>query len=465
MDRNLSASAVSGELGAFAARLGWQDIPPEVRTRARHLILDAVGCALASRRFAFSSESLRAISQLAGPGESVVIGQRLRLPLRDAVIANGILAHGLDYDDTHSEGIVHLTVSVFPTVLGVSSQANLSIREMLPAYILGVEAGARLGAVAKGAFHQVGFHPTGVVGAFACALAAGKLYGLDAAQLAQAQGIALSVASGSLEFLEDGSWTKRLHPGWAGAGGITAAALARGGFKAPRAAYEGRFGLFASYLGARGADCDLSRATAELGRTWETMHVALKPFPACHFAHAFADAAIALHNQLPEKEKIERITAFVPAEIVQTVCEPAAAKRRPTSDYDAKFSLPYIIAASLTRGRFGLAELEEGALKDESILSLAGKVDYAIDPHTTFPRHYGGEVIVRLRDGRELRRREAVNRGSADRQLSNADIEEKFMSNATYGLSQERGAAIREAVINMHEDASARELAEALGER
>ena len=465
MDRNLSASAISGELGAFAAALRWEDIPREVRARARHLILDAVGCALAARRFDFSSTALQGISQLAGEGHSVVIGQKLRLPLRDAVLANGILAHGLDYDDTHSEGIVHLTVSAFPTVLAVSSDQNLKVKDLLAAYIVALECGARLGAVARGAFHQVGFHPTGVIGAFACALAAGRLYGLDAAQLAQAQGVALSVASGSLEFLEDGAWTKRMHPGWAGVGGIVAAALARRGFKAPRAAYEGRFGLYAAYLGPRAADCDLSRATAQLGEVWETMNVALKPFPACHFAHAFADAAIGLHNKVPDLQQIDRVIALVPAEIVKTVCEPAAAKRRPANDYDAKFSLPYIVAASLVRGRFGLAELEDSALKDPRILQLASKVEYAIDPDSTFPRHYGGEVVVRTRDGRELRQREAVNRGAADRPLSNADIVDKFMSNGTYGASQEFSCEIRDAILGMDESAPARALAQALGER
>jgi 2-methylcitrate dehydratase PrpD len=465
MDRNLSASAVSEQLGAFAAALRWEDIPVGVRIRARHLILDAVGCALAARRFAFATIALQGIEELAGAGDSVVIGQKLRLPLRDAVLANGILTHGLDYDDTHSEGIVHLTVSAFPTVLAVSSDQNLKVKDFLTAYVIGVEAGARLGAVARGAFHQVGFHPTGVIGAFACALAAGRLYGLDAGQLAQAQGVALSMASGSLEFLEDGAWTKRLHPGWAGVGGIVAAALARRAFKAPRAPYEGRFGLYASYLGPRAAECDLSRAAAKLGEVWETLNVALKPFPACHFAHAFADAAIALHEKISEPGNIERVTALVPAEIVQTVCEPAAAKRRPVSDYDAKFSLPYIIAASLVRGHFTLMELEDSSLKDLHILRLAAKVDYTIDPDSTFPRHYGGEIIVRMRDGRELRQREAVNRGAADRPLSNEDIVDKFMQDASYGLNPGRAAEIRDVVLKLEEGAPARALADALGER
>lgn len=455
---------ISRQIGEFAARLRWDDVPPAVRSRARYLILDAVGCALAAKRFEFATRSLEGIAELAGPGERTVIGHALRLPLRDAVLANALLAHGLDYDDTHSEGVVHLTVSAFPAALGVAAERDAPLRELLAAYIVAVEAGARIAAVAKGGFHQAGFHPTGLVGAFACALAAGRLYGLDAGQLAHAQGVALSTASGSLEFLEDGAWTKRFHPGWAAVGGIVAAALARHGFVGPHAAYEGRFGLYASHLGPRAADCDYSRASAGLGTAWETLNVALKPFPACHLAHAFADAAIALRRGGLDPAQVERVTALVPQEIVPIVCEPEAAKRRPASHYDAQFSLPYIVATSLVRGKFGLAELDEDALGDPEVLALAAKVHYEVDPRSGFPRHYSGEVVVRTADGRERRHREQVNRGSADRPLADAEIEDKFMQNAACALTQRRAHEIREAVLQLPDSSSARELELVLGE-
>lgn len=455
---------ISRQIGEFAARLRWDDVPPAVRSRARYLILDAVGCALAAKRFEFATRSLEGIAELAGPGERTVIGHVLRLPLRDAVLANALLAHGLDYDDTHSEGVVHLTVSAFPAALGVAAERDAPLRELLAAYIVAVEAGARIAAVAKGGFHQAGFHPTGLVGAFACALAAGRLYGLDAGQLAHAQGVALSTASGSLEFLEDGAWTKRFHPGWAAVGGIVAAALARHGFVGPHAAYEGRFGLYASHLGPRAADCDYSRASAGLGTAWETLNVALKPFPACHLAHAFADAAIALRRGGLDPAQVERVTALVPQEIVPIVCEPEAAKRRPASHYDAQFSLPYIVATSLVRGKFGLAELDEDALGDPEVLALAAKVHYEVDPRSGFPRHYSGEVVVRTADGRERRHREQVNRGSADRPLADAEIEDKFMQNAACALTQRRAHEIREAVLQLPDSSSARELELVLGE-
>jgi 2-methylcitrate dehydratase PrpD len=412
-------------------------------------MLDAVGCALAAKNFDFAQVSLRAIAELGGAGPRGVVGHTLRLPLRDAVLANGILMHGLDYDDTHSEGIVHLTVGVLPAALGLAAELARSGRDLLVAYIAGVEAGARLGSVAKGGFHQVGFHPTGVVGAFASALAAGKLHGLDSGQLVNAQGVALSVAAGSLEFLEDGSWTKRFHPGWAGVGGITAATMAKHGFVAPEAAYEGRFGLFKSHLGALDAQCDYARATEALGTTWETLNVAVKPYPACHFVHAFADAAIALKQKGVAPEKIASIIALVPAEVVKTVCEPVENKRRPANDYDAKFSVPYVIAASLLRGKFGLAELEETALRDPAILALAAKVTCVVDPASGFPRHYSGEVVLHMNDGSETRHREQVNRGSADRPLTNSEMEAKFTQNATVSVSTSRAQTIRDAILNL----------------
>jgi len=454
---------ISRQLAEFVAALAPGAVPDEVRVRARYLILDAVGCALAAARSDFAAPALRAAAELGGKGPRVVIGQAARLPLRDAVLSNGILIHGLDYDDTHTEGIVHATVVAFPAALGVAAELGRSGRELLTAYIAAVETAARLGAAAKGGFHEVGFHATSVAGAFAAALAAGKLQGLDAAKLAAAQGIALSVAAGSLEFIEDGAWTKRFHPGWAGVGGITAAALARQGFTAPQAAYEGRFGLYKSHLGALESSCDYARATAGLGTAWETMNVAVKPFPACHFVHAFIDAALALRRQGVDPLRIERVVALVPAGVVKAVCEPAAAKRRPANDYDAKFSIAYVVAAALRAGRFGLAELEESALRDPATLALAAKVDYEVDPAFDFPKHYSGEVVLHLAGGTKLRHREPVNRGAGDRPLSNAEVEAKFMENAAFGGASLRAARIRDAVLGL-ESVSARQVEEALGE-
>ena len=329
--------------------------------------------------------------------------------------------------------------------------------DLLVAYVAGVEAATRLGAVGSGHFHQVGFHPTGMIGVFGCTLAAGTLMGLSPQALTMAQGIALSMAAGSLEFLEDGAWTKRMHPGWAAQSGITAAALGREGFVGPTRAYEGRFGVFNSYLQGGLEDERWGRATAGLGSIWETTAIAVKPLPACHFTHACADAAMILARQHKfEIDDIVRIKALVPGEVVKTVCEPVANKRRPANAYDAQFSIPYLVAASLIRGRFTLAELEPEALNDEAILRVCDLVDYEVDPRSTFPRHYTGDVQISLRDGRVLMHREAMNRGCADRPLSNAEIIEKFTGNARMRLSARQAAEVQEAVLGLDRAADVR---------
>jgi 2-methylcitrate dehydratase PrpD len=451
------APLISKVLADFAHDLTYEAIPEAVRERAKHLILDATGIAFASGRYEFAHKSLTAIAGLAGGGDVPVIGLPARLPPRDAALINGILVHGLDFDDTHTGSVLHVTTSIWPTVLSAAWMRGASGKELITAYVAGAEAITRLGAVGSGIFHQVGFHPTGLVGVFGCALAAGTLLGLGPQALAMAQGIALSMASGSLEFLENGAWTKRMHPGWAAHSGITAAALARQGFVGPTRAYEGRFGLFNSHLQDGIAAERWDRAIADLGTTWETSAIAVKPLPACHFTHACADAAMLLAKQHRfDVDDIVRIKALVPAEVVKTVCEPVANKRRPANAYDAQFSIPYLVAASLMRGRFTLAELEPDVLADETILGLCDRVDYEVDARSTFPRHYTGEVQISLTDGRVLIHREAINRGCPDRPLTNADIVEKFTDNARRSLSARQADAVRDAVLGLDRAEDAR---------
>lgn len=447
-----AADATAQALAGFVHDLRADQVPAATRQRALHLALDAIGCALAARREDFALRLAPAIAGL-GDGEAGrrgVPGMALRLPLRDAIWLSGVLMHGLDYDDTHMAGVVHLSVAVLPAVLGLAAQRGASGEQVLTAYIAGLEAGARVASVVKGGLHAQGFHPTGVVGCFAAALACGKLLGLSPAQLVAAQGIALSLASGNLQFLEDGAWTKRLHPGWAAQAGLQAARLAAHDIPAPTAPYEGRFGLFKAYLGAElQAKSDLSLGSAGLGQVWELEQIAIKPFPMCHFVHAAADAAIALHRGGLAVADIERVDALMPAGTLPVVCEPLAAKRRPASDYDAKFSLPYAVASGLLRGRLGLAELAPAAFTAPEVRALMDRVHCQADPTSTFPRHYGAALRITLKDGRQLQHDEPVNRGHAERPLSNAEIADKFNANATLHFSAAHARAVHQAVLGL----------------
>jgi len=450
IDKSIHADqqkAISDQLAVFALDLTFDAIPEKIRERSKYLMLDATGIAYASQGFHFAGATMAAMTSL-GAGASPVIGYGRKLSPRDAALVNGVLAHGLDYDDTHSPGIIHATVSSLPLVLALGDDLKIPGRDFLTAYIAAMETSTRLASVAKGGFHQVGFHPTGLIGIFGCTLAASRLLGLDRERTAMAQGIALSMAAGSLEFLNDGAWTKRMHPGWAASSAITAATLAKHGFIGPRAAYEGRFGLFASHLGTHMAGADLALATKNIGKSWQIDEVAIKPIPACHFAHASADAAVALSKSVKPGD-IRSVEVLVPAEVIKTVCEPVENKRTPANSYDAQFSIPYIVATGLLRGRFTLDELEDKAIGDREVLALARRINYAADPASTFPKHYTGEVIVTLNDGQQVRHREGINRGCSDRPLSNAEIESKYFDNACRLLTRERAERVRDAVVGI----------------
>ena len=438
-------------LAEFVCELKHDDIPKTVRTRALHHMLDAAGIALASTRYEFAHKTLAGLQAVGGQGSVPVLGMPATLPLRDAAIMNGFLCHGLDYDDTHVAAIVHPTASVFPAVLSAAAHVGATGEELVTAFVAGVETAARVGMVAKSQFHQVGFHPTGMVGIFGCVLAVGKLMGLNKKQLMSAQGIAVSMASGSMEFLEDGAWNKRIHPGLAAGSAITAAAIAKEGFQGITDPYTGRFGLYNAYLGCgpRTNDIDLSLATAGLGETWELLATAIKPFPTCHFSHGAIDAALALRDDVGDPAEIKSIIARLPEGVHKTICEPEANKKRPQNDYDAKFSTHFLVAASLIRGRLTLDELEPDVLRDPDILALADKLGYENDPDSPFPDSYSGELIITMKDGRELRHREHINRGAADRPLSNEEIIAKFDDNAIMAVNTQTAEKQKAALLTL----------------
>ena len=452
-------TALAGRVAEFAAALDPADVPDEVLERARHLVLDAVGLAYASTAYRFSGVARDALATFGG-GDHPVLGMPDRLSPRDAAVLNGVLVHGMDFDDTHIPAVTHVSAAALPAALSAATVAGASTRDMLLAYVLGVEVSARVGIGGAGGFHDVGFHPTAVAGAFGAAVAAGRLTGLDADGLVAAQGVVGSMSAGLLEFLEDGSWTKRLHPGWAAMCGLTAAAFARAGWTGPAAVYEGRFGLYATHLAGRP-----SRPEAvgeDLGTRWELMRTAVKPYPICHFNHAFADAALLLRAEhgidVADVRAIRCAIHPVPGKVV---CQPPENKWVPRDEYDAKFSLPFAVSAALARGRFTLAELEDEALADPEILALARKVEVVDDHEGLFPDAYSGRVEIELADGRVVAHREQVNRGHDQRPLTNAEIVEKFEGTIGRVADAATAGRVRAAVLSLGDDRPAAEFAEA----
>jgi 2-methylcitrate dehydratase PrpD len=451
---------IATALSEFAGNLKYEAVPPAVARRAKLLLLDAIGVAFAATQYEFAKKGLAGIRRF-GEGDAIVIGSECTLNLRDAVLMNGMLVHGLDYDDTYLPGSVHLTSSTVPCALGMAAATGASGRELLMGCIVGLETGARIGLGGKGGFQQAGFHPTSTCGSLSSALIAGRLYGLDVQQQTRALGIALSFASGSMQPIQDGTWTKRIHPGWAAGAGITAASMAGAGFIGPEAVFEGHFGFYTMFLGKQAANAEPALITGGLGREWEFTRSSIKLFPACHQSHAFINAAIKIASDPSVRaEDIESVKTLVAQASVPLICEPQEAKRHPDSSYLAQFSLPYAMATSLTRKRFGLNELEESSYTDPGLVRLAEKVSYEIDPNSGYPKFRSGEVVVKMRDGRELRQREEI---LPDEPASEESIVAKFMNNVSMIIGQPRADELCAMILSIEDEPDSRRLASALG--
>ena len=439
---------IASRVAEWAFHVDWSDVPEVVRERAALHVLDCVGLGFACSRDDFAGIAAAALTD---PGPASIIGMSQQLSMRDAALMNGILIHGLDFDDTHPAGVIHASASSLPAAMAVAENRHLKGSDLLLGYLIGVEVSSRVGIGARGGFHAKGFHPTGLAGAFGSVVAAARLRGLGIDALAAAQGIVGSLASGSLQFLDTGAWTKRMHPGWAASTALTAVHFAAAGWEAPPDVYEGRFGLYASHV-PDDYEVDPEAVVRGLGEDWELLRVAIKPFPACHFTHAFADATIGIVEQYDLKpDDIADVVCLVPEPIIPIVCEPMQAKLKPRSDYDAKFSLPYVVGAAAVKRRFTLSELDAPALVDTATLAVASRVRYEVDPESTYPEFFCGEVVLTTKDGRVFRHRESVNRGAGDRPLSSSEIQRKFMDNVEVVTSRAVGQCVLESIMGLAE--------------
>ena len=452
--------APSRVMARFAAGFRLAEVPPAVLMRAKLHILDGLGLGLASNVYDYGQSAVAGVAAMGSVGGCSVLGRPERMEVRDAALVNGILIHGLDFDDTHLASIVHPTATSLPCALSLGEQLGASGEALLAAFLAGAETAIRIGGAVKGGFHHVGYHATGVVSHFASAITAGRLLGLSEDQLVSAQGITGSTASGIQVFLEEGAWTKRFHPGWGAVAGITAARLAAGGFKGPSRPYEGKFGLFHTHLEGGLEHVDLGELTDGLGEAWRFGDTALKPYPVCHFIHGCADAAIELHREVAPDD-IVAVDAFLPQPTLHIIAEPAEAKERPTTDYEAKFSAQFVVAACLLKGGFGLPDLQPEALADPKVKALALKVRCHADPDTAFPTYFSGGVEITLRDSRKLKRYVRVNSGAGERAMEADAVVAKFMASATMAIPAAQAERVRDAVLAL-ENTSAAELMELL---
>jgi 2-methylcitrate dehydratase PrpD len=440
----------------FALELDLDAVPSDVVEAAKLHVLDVIGCGLAAHGLGIAGEGRATMSELGGESEATVIGLDGGLPAPNAAFANAMLCHGLDFDDTHSDSVSHVSTVVVPAAAAVAEARGLGGRELLAAVIAGNETVTRIGMATPGAFHKRGFHPTAICGIFGATAAAARLGGLSAADATSALGIAGSMASGLFAYLDDATATKPIHPAWAAHGALVASRLASYGAEGPPGVLEGRFGVFHAFVDTR---VDLEPQLADLGSRWETPRIAYKAFPACHFIHGSLGATGTLCGDV-DPEQIEEIVVTIPEPGVSLVLEPAASKIAPRTEYEGKFSLQYSTAAMLVHGRVGLTTYTPDALGDSQVLELARKVRYETKEYASYPAAFPGGVSIRLRDGRTLEAEFPYQLGAPENPLSAEQVREKFRENVALAGSFD---GLEDAILSLEEVDDVRDVLRMLG--
>ena len=428
MDAPLAKASVAEILAHKIAALESAQLPAAVRSKCEDLLIDVIGLFLTARNADYVEAALAGWDE---EGACTAIGHARGMSAAGAAFINGTAAHGEDFDDTFEGGPVHAGAVIVPAVLAACERYRAEGPAALLGIAVGVEVICRLSLVAPKAVHKAGFHPTAVFGAMAAAAGVGAALKLTARQLVDALGIAGSMAGGIIEYLAEGAWTKRLHPGWAAQSGLHAARLARAGFFGPRTVFEGVHGLFHGF--ARTTAGDYDALIGDFGVRWVTTTLAFKPYPCGTMTHPYIDCARRLAARGIKPEEIKELVCEVGEGTVHRLWEPLAAKQRPANGYAGKFSTPYCIAAGFVRGNVGLDAFTDAAVNEARVLALAAKVRYETDPHNPYPKSFTGHIRAVLADGRVVEERQPHLRGGTHEPLSRDDIEEKFVLNARHG--------------------------------
>ncbi|WP_235738795.1 MmgE/PrpD family protein [Nocardioides alcanivorans] len=399
------------------------DIPVEVRRAAQRHLFDGLGTALGALRTGQVPAAVPVATDLGGPPEATIWGQPDKVSAPAAGLANGSLVHALDFDDTHAGGLIHATAVVLPAALAVGEQVRATGADVLEAAVVGYEVACRVAAAAPNGFHARGLHSTMAAGVFSSAAVTARLLGMDLAQTTNALGIAGSQAGGLLAFLATGASTKQLHPGFASQSGILAARLAAAGATGPETVFDGPHGLYDTLVDG---PADPASIVADLGVRWETTRIGIKPYPACQLSHATLDAVRDARARRPfEVTEVVRLTAQVHPDSAAVVCDATRDLTRPASDYAAKFSLPWSVAALLVDGSVGLDTFEEVSIRRPEVADLAGRVVVEITVPDGVAADAPGDVRIELADGTTVTGHVDRSAGGPDNPLTDALLIEK----------------------------------------
>jgi 2-methylcitrate dehydratase PrpD len=423
---------ISEQLAEWATKVTVHDLPDQVVDDIRWRLVDQVGVCIAGSREESASIVMRVADRFGGHPQATVMAFGPRLPAPLAGWVNGTVGHGADFDDMHGVAAVHISSVMVPAALAAAEAAGTSGRECLLAMAIGGEIALRINTGAPPhQFHHRGLHGTGVAGPFAAAAIGAKILGLDQAQMSNALGMAGSRSSGLMQTLIDGTWLKRLHPGWAVQGGLTCALLAAEGYTGPAEVIEGKFGFFHALLHGDEETFQFQEILDGIGERWRLPETTFKPWPNGVWNHASMDGAHAVFEREGlTVDDIGRIDVFLPPLALPIIAEPRAAKLHPTSAYHMKFSLQYAVATLLVRGSVDVDDYNDDVLADPVIAQVAGQV-FCHPDAAMQPDHFPARVELTTRDGRSFVQDVPAQRGDPRNPFSVEDHRRKFRRNVT----------------------------------
>lgn len=410
--------------------VGLRELPAHVLDAARLHFLDALGVGVAAARLGPLRGIVDQAGAFGGPGRATVISHPEPVAPTAAALVNGSLIHSLEYDDTHVAAVMHGSSVLSAAALAASEESAADGLAMLRAFTLGWELLIRLGVASNGSLQANGFQATSVAGPFAAALAGGLLQRDTAETITNALGIAGIQGGGNFAFLATAATVKAVQPGWAAHAGLAAAALARAGVTGPSSVFEGDSGFFALYGRDHEAAGRFREAVGTFGDRWELPKAAFKWYPCCHFIHPFLECLETLPKQVPA-DQVRSMHCMVPTEQMPVIAEPWPGKQHPRNGHDARWSLPYVLAARLHDGAVGL-DLFDGPARPE-LCALADRITVEPWPGSGYPARFPARLAVTLTTGETMSAEIEDVRGGPGRPFGAMLVREKFLANARSG--------------------------------
>lgn len=439
----------------FTAEAAARAFPDAVWHGAKRALLDYMGATLPGGVLAPAKPLKAAFADMLGRGRSCIYPSGEVTDPRTAALINGAASHTIEFDDIYREGIYHPGVPVISAALAIAQARGVSGEMLMRGIISGYEVSNRIAETVNPA-HYAFWHTTGTVGTFGAAAATATILGLDAEKAHHALANAATLAAGLQQAFRGDAMSKPLHGGHAADTGLMCALSAGAGVTGVVDMLEGERGFGNAMCGG----IDWSGAAATIGEDFTITRVTVKNHAACGHAHAAIDAVMELFNEHgfgpAEVSRIEAGTYGPAVEIVGA--------QEITTAFEAKFSLPYCVAASLITGSCRTRAFEPDKLADPEIAALARKVFVTKDDdcHNAFPKKRSAKVTVELTDGRTLSFHAPTRKGDPDKPLTDAELSEKYRDLAIDVIGAERARILEETIWSLEKLADAGDIYPAL---